>query len=318
MNDIQQQFQDQHIQISDNKYFKWYCNIINKRLTNPYIASKIEKHHIIPKCIGGIKLVHLSLREHFIVHLLLTKFTSGKFKYQMINAFFSMSKHDQVVSSRTYKLYRRVFIDSISGSNNPSCSGIYHTPWGSYDLLQDCIDGCSTKITKNTIIKYCYTKNDVIITKHMIMRSPFLQSVESLGSSFNSLGFNFEPKKGYTPNVSFNIKGASVFCKSRDVKLYTTSSDYHSNRRMFIDYKDINNTNWKGYYHINNIKFDTAKSLSEYTGLSRSFISTLFKGRLHHMITKRQAESNKWLKTLPFNSEGMSYHDLGFRFTSND
>lgn len=62
----------------NNKYTKWYVNIIetaNARTneTNTYL----ERHHIIPRSLGGDdnkeNLVQLTGREHFIVHHLLTK-----------------------------------------------------------------------------------------------------------------------------------------------------------------------------------------------------------------------------------------------------
>jgi hypothetical protein len=62
----------------DNKYTRWYYNIINaaRTRTNEKL-SYTERHHIIPKSLGGNNssdnLVPLTGREHFIVHLLLTK-----------------------------------------------------------------------------------------------------------------------------------------------------------------------------------------------------------------------------------------------------
>lgn len=65
--------------IVKNKYFKWYCNIINKRVLNPLETSSYgEIHHILPRSLGGDNnknnLVMLTAKEHYIVHLLLTKF----------------------------------------------------------------------------------------------------------------------------------------------------------------------------------------------------------------------------------------------------
>ena len=72
----------QHPHIINNKYLKWYSAIIsqaiiknrNKNLDNVYY----ENHHILPHSMGGtafkLNLVLLTAREHFISHLLLTKF----------------------------------------------------------------------------------------------------------------------------------------------------------------------------------------------------------------------------------------------------
>lgn len=72
-----------------NKYYRWYYNIINNRLTNPP-TGYFEKHHIIPKCLGGTNdfsnLVCLTAREHFICHLLLVKITTGNNNKKMRRA----------------------------------------------------------------------------------------------------------------------------------------------------------------------------------------------------------------------------------------
>lgn len=64
----------------ENKYKKWYDNIINSA-KNRNINGYVENHHILPKSLGGDdivdNLVRLTAREHFICHLLLTKFTTG-------------------------------------------------------------------------------------------------------------------------------------------------------------------------------------------------------------------------------------------------
>lgn len=53
-----------------------YTTLVEKRILYP-ATGQIEKHHIIPRCIGGSNdtsnFVHLSLREHFLAHKLLTK-----------------------------------------------------------------------------------------------------------------------------------------------------------------------------------------------------------------------------------------------------
>lgn len=64
-----------------NKYYNWYMQIINFALKQNRYKKGHEVHHIIPKCMGGRKtkdnLVKLTLREHYICHLLLPKFTTG-------------------------------------------------------------------------------------------------------------------------------------------------------------------------------------------------------------------------------------------------
>lgn len=67
----------------ENKYTNWYFNIITSR-QNSQLDSSVyyEKHHIIPRSLGGsnIKdnLVYLTFREHFIIHWLLTKMCENR------------------------------------------------------------------------------------------------------------------------------------------------------------------------------------------------------------------------------------------------
>lgn len=57
-------------------YKKIYINIINKA-KNRELNDYVEKHHIIPKCVGGPdneeNIVKLTAKEHYLVHKLLVK-----------------------------------------------------------------------------------------------------------------------------------------------------------------------------------------------------------------------------------------------------
>ena len=68
------------MQCIDNKYKKWYNNIVD-HAKNRNLEGYTENHHIVPKSLGGTddatNLIRLTAREHFICHLLLTKFTTG-------------------------------------------------------------------------------------------------------------------------------------------------------------------------------------------------------------------------------------------------
>lgn len=61
-----------------NKYFKWYCDIItNAKKRQDDSKTYYEKHHIIPKSMGGsnkkYNIVKLYPREHFLVHWIIIK-----------------------------------------------------------------------------------------------------------------------------------------------------------------------------------------------------------------------------------------------------
>jgi hypothetical protein len=72
-----------------NKYSTWYYNIIN-RAQSRTLEGYVERHHIIPKCLGGTNersnLVALTAKEHYICHRLLIRMTSDDAKKKMIKA----------------------------------------------------------------------------------------------------------------------------------------------------------------------------------------------------------------------------------------
>lgn len=97
-----------------NKYHKWYYNIINDARQTPR-TGYTETHHIIPKCLGGGKessnLIKLSAREHYIVHLLLTKFTIGIAKKKMFYALHRLSNREDSLKIKTSRLYEYLRIN---------------------------------------------------------------------------------------------------------------------------------------------------------------------------------------------------------------
>lgn len=85
-------------------YEKIYNQLIQKRIKAPATKAEygyVEKHHIIPKSLGGdnsdTNLVSLTAREHYVAHELLYKMyqNSNDYKaaYKMANAFILMHKY---------------------------------------------------------------------------------------------------------------------------------------------------------------------------------------------------------------------------------
>ena len=121
-----------------NKYTKWYFNIIDAAKLRELTDGYFEKHHIIPKSLGGSNrkgnLVKLTAREHFICHRLLVKMVEGNALHKMAAASYRMTiqKGDNqkrvVPSGRVYNTIRAQWADAHSkwltgrfvGSNNPN------------------------------------------------------------------------------------------------------------------------------------------------------------------------------------------------------
>jgi hypothetical protein len=102
-----------------NKYTKCYLSIVERsksRASTRKEANKIlgyvESHHIVPNCIvANDDVVHLTAREHFICHLLLTKMFSDKKYIQKMNYALSSflrknSNQQRLYFARQYEIAR--------------------------------------------------------------------------------------------------------------------------------------------------------------------------------------------------------------------
>jgi hypothetical protein len=76
--------------------YKLHYNNLIERSKNRILKCYFEKHHILPKCIGGKdnkeNLVNLTAREHFIAHILLSKIYPNE--YGLIKAINIMCIHN--------------------------------------------------------------------------------------------------------------------------------------------------------------------------------------------------------------------------------
>ena len=95
----------------NNKYKSWHDAIIKKAL-NRKIKGYSEKHHILPTSLGGLNnkdnIVRLTAKEHFIIHMLLCKFTKGNAYYKMLYAFKSMCQLINSNHKRDYKITSKI------------------------------------------------------------------------------------------------------------------------------------------------------------------------------------------------------------------
>ena len=113
-----------------NKYTNWYYNIITNaksRVVSP--DTYTERHHVIPKSLGGLNskdnLVRLTAREHFICHWLLTKMTLGQDQTKMIFALHRMNsssnkqqRYSNLSTTRVYEKNRIEHSKRISAMNS--------------------------------------------------------------------------------------------------------------------------------------------------------------------------------------------------------
>lgn len=94
-------------------YQKVYESLISRGKTRPKLIGYVEKHHIIPRSLGGSdteeNIVELTAREHFIAHLLLSKIHGGK----MIYALYLMTTREGY-TNRVYGQVRQEFAKLVS------------------------------------------------------------------------------------------------------------------------------------------------------------------------------------------------------------
>ena len=121
----------------DNKYLVIYLKIIERSKNRPR-PEQYERHHIIPKSFGGSdsedNYAYLTLREHFLVHLILVKIAKGQYyKHKMAHALNRMTNSKKGKYKITSRMYETVRIEHseamsilMSDKNNPM-SGKTHT-----------------------------------------------------------------------------------------------------------------------------------------------------------------------------------------------
>ena len=109
---------------NNTKYSKHYIALIESRKNRPN-TGYTEKHHIIPKSMGGTddkdNLISLTAREHFIAHLLLVKAVKDpKHKIKMGLALHKLLHGNNKVyvkSARVYQLVKEIHSKAASLRN---------------------------------------------------------------------------------------------------------------------------------------------------------------------------------------------------------
>ena len=115
-------------------YQKTYSALVDKAKTRGLNKNTLEgyyeKHHILPKCMGGSdsedNLVLLTYREHVLAHMLLTKIYPNNYKLFHAIYFMMNSNGFKVIKHLNTKYLEQIRTNSIkmlretnSGKNNP-------------------------------------------------------------------------------------------------------------------------------------------------------------------------------------------------------
>jgi hypothetical protein len=119
-------------------YHRIYYNIILNRKNN-HVNGYTERHHIIPRCLGGddsnSNIVKLTAREHFLCHFLLSKMypTNSPQWYKMIHAFAMMkcsySGQDRYINSKLYESFSIKFKETMSYAQQGTRNSQFGSVW---------------------------------------------------------------------------------------------------------------------------------------------------------------------------------------------
>jgi len=98
-------------------YERTYNQLCERSQSRKWVKFSNEKHHIIPKSMGGANIKSniaiLTPREHALAHLLLVKFLTGKHKAKMVCALKAMigyrTKNRNQLSTQQYETLRQAY-----------------------------------------------------------------------------------------------------------------------------------------------------------------------------------------------------------------
>ena len=121
-------------------HYNFYKKLISNRKQNPVPEGiYFERHHIVPRCMGGSddtdNLVNLTAREHFLAHYSLWKSASPEHKGQLAHAFNMMkasSKNQEkyrYFNSRLYAAARQDMSKRMSILQGGTKNSHYGTKW---------------------------------------------------------------------------------------------------------------------------------------------------------------------------------------------
>jgi hypothetical protein len=114
---------------NDSKYTRWYWQIVNNARTQNRTktdGSYYERHHIVPKSLGGGEAnsnkVLLTFKEHFICHWLLTKMVNEKEHFWKMNSALTRMANvspkslvGRVLLSWQFVKAKRSYVDAMRG-----------------------------------------------------------------------------------------------------------------------------------------------------------------------------------------------------------
>jgi hypothetical protein len=222
-----------------NKYTRWYYSIITNASTRTATPSSYkERHHIIPRCLGGNNesnnLVDLTAREHFICHLLLTKMVDKTVRSKMTYALWTMANlENKNQAGKRYKVSSRIY-QQIRQMVSIENSGAGHSQAKTYKVTKPDGSTCIVNHLKGFCKEHNFNYDQVLrlIRDHRTGQSGPLENWSFV--DINSPDYNkplnekkiYGNRKSYSvispSGKSFTVVGAlEAFCKEYNLDLTT-------------------------------------------------------------------------------------------------
>jgi hypothetical protein len=227
------------MQSLDNKYRKWYNNIVSSA-KNRVVEGYTERHHIVPRSLGGSddvsNLVRLTAREHFICHLLLTKFTLGHDK-QLMNFALGKFIQNSPLQQRTFNSWE---YNKIRESISKARTGQRHSSETKKKMSEKAKG--RTPWNKNKVVGPCSEERKILLSNYWKGKPKSPSHCEKiskgkLGHTTGMTGKNHseETKK----KMSANMKGARGSQQRIDQCLYCTKTNVSHRHIKFCKIKKV-------------------------------------------------------------------------------
>lgn len=195
-------------------YLKIHNSIIEKA-RNRTLKGYSEKHHIIPKCLGGSNskenLVRLTPEEHYVVHQLLVKIYPNNRKLIYAVKQMTVKCKNNKRNNKLYGWIRREFAKEVSkrmiGRNNPMYgkTGKEHPMYGKTGKLSPFFGRPRAISAKNKISKSLSGKNHPLFGKPAINRKKII--CLNNGIIYDSISLAAKALNVCQPNISKVLSG---------------------------------------------------------------------------------------------------------------
>jgi hypothetical protein len=113
--------------------YKRHYELLIKKSKNRVLEGYKERHHIVPRCMGGNddkdNIVELTAREHFLAHLLLVKIYNNNYRLIRAVAMMCVGQEERKTTNRLYGKIRELWKESMSECQSGKGNSQWGTKW---------------------------------------------------------------------------------------------------------------------------------------------------------------------------------------------